>query len=360
MDYYQTLGVSKQASDEEIKKAYRRLARECHPDANPDDPQAEAKFKELGEAYAVLSDPERRRNYDRFGTAGPGGFNFDAFDIFASFFGAEPFNFGGRRGPVRGRDVAIAVEVSLEDLVEGVTKTFPVRTLRPCPECSGSGAKPGTTSTKCLRCAGMGTVRTMQRSFFGNVVSSTTCPECHGMGERVLTPCSRCRGEGRLEMEDKMKLEVPAGVEDGMQLRVQGKGEAAPRGGESGDLYVQIRVKPMPGFERHRENVTVAVEVPFSQAALGATLKIESFDGQVELDVPPGTQPGDTLRVKGAGVARIGRGGRGDLLVKVQVKVPTNLSADEEALLRRFAAMRGEDITGSQGIIDKIRSAFRG
>jgi molecular chaperone DnaJ len=359
-DYYEVLGVSRDASEDELKKAYRKLARECHPDANPDDPEAEAKFKELGEAYGVLSDPNRRSNYDRFGAAGIGGAGgFDPFDIFASFFGGDPFGMNRRTGPQRGRDLVVALEITLEEVVAGVTKSFPVRSLRNCTRCSGSGAEPGTNSTTCDRCGGSGTVRSMQRGFFGNVVTASTCPTCGGLGQKILSPCTECRGEGRIEREEEVKVEVPAGVEDGMQLRVTGRGEAGPRGGVAGDLYVQLRVKEVKGFEREGDDVLVYVEIPFTQATLGTNLKIDSFDGKVEVEVPPGTQPGETLVVKGQGVSHLGRGGRGDLLVRVGVKVPTGLSGEEDQLIRKFAALRGEDVSEHQGLIGKIRNAFR-
>jgi molecular chaperone DnaJ len=359
-DYYEVLGVSRDASEDELKKAYRRLARECHPDANPEDPEAESKFKELGEAYGVLSDPNRRSNYDRFGAAGIGGAGgFDPFDIFASFFGGDPFGMNRRTGPQRGRDLVVALEITLEEVVTGVTKSFPVRSLRNCTRCTGSGAEPGTQSTTCDRCGGSGTIRSMQRGFFGNVVTASTCPVCGGLGKKILSPCTECRGEGRVEREEEVKVEVPAGVEDGMQLRVTGRGEAGPRGGVAGDLYVQLRVKEVKGFEREGDDVAVYVEIPFTQATLGTNLKIDSFDGKVEVEVPPGTQPGETLVIKGQGVSHLGRGGRGDLLVRIGVKVPTSLSGEEDQLIRRFAALRGEDVAEHQGLMGKIRNAFR-
>ncbi|MGQ0679521.1 MAG: molecular chaperone DnaJ [Actinomycetota bacterium] len=358
-DYYEVLGVSKDASEDDMKKAYRRLARQYHPDANPDDPSAESKFKELGEAYAVLSDPGRRSNYDRFGTAGGPGMNFDPFDIFSSFFGGDPFGFGRRAGPEPGRNLAVAVEVTMEEVVNGVTKTFPVRSLRTCARCSGSGSEPGISPVACSRCNGQGTIRTMQRGFFGNMVSASTCPDCQGMGERITSPCIECRGEGRLEREEEVRVDIPAGVEDGMQLRVSGKGEAGPRGGPSGDLYVQLRVKKMAGAERKGEDLIFSVDVPFTQATLGATITIDSFDGKVEVELPLGTQPGDILRVRGAGLTRLGRGGRGDILVRVNVVVPTGLSNEEDQLVRKLAQLRGEDVAEHQGFLGKIKSAFR-
>lgn len=356
-DYYEILGVQKDASDEEMKKAYRRLARQYHPDANPEDPQAEAKFKELGEAYGVLSDPVRRSNYDRFG--GQAGVNFDPFDIFSSFFGGDPFGFGRRAGPEPGRNLAVAVEITMQEVVTGVTKTFPVRSLRSCSRCSGTGSEPGTRPIGCTRCNGAGAVKTMQRGFFGNMMSASTCPDCQGRGERITSPCTACRGEGRLEQEEQVKVEIPAGVEDGMQLRVTGQGEAGPRGGQAGDLYVQLRVKAMHGAERKGEDLLLSVSVPFTQATLGATLELQSFDGKVEVELPAGTQPGDILKVRGAGLTRLGRSGRGDLLVRVNVAVPTGLSAEQDQLVRKLAQIRGEDVAEAQGLLGKIKSAFR-
>lgn len=362
-DYYEVLGVEKDATDEDLKKAYRRMARQYHPDANPDDPEAESKFKELGEAYAVLSDANRRSNYDRFGHSGPsmgGAAGFDPFDIFASFFGGDPFGFGRRGGPQRGRDLAIAVEISLMDVLNGCEKSFPVRSLRTCQTCDGAGAEPGTDVTTCLRCAGAGQVQVVQRSFFGNVMTASVCPDCRGYGDKITSPCSKCRGEGRLEREEEVTVEVPPGVEDGMQLKVEGQGEAGPRGAPAGDLYVQLRVKSMRGIERQGADVMVVAEVPVSQAVLGSTLKVESFDGAAEVELQPGTQPGEVIKVKGGGLSKLGKPGRGDLLVKVEVRIPTGLSQEEDEAMRRFAALRGEDVADYQGFMGKIRSAFKG
>lgn len=357
-DFYEVLGVSRDASQEELKKAYRRLARQCHPDANPNDPEAESKFKQLGEAYAVLSDPQRRRNYDTFGTAGVSSGGFDPFDIFASFFGTDPFGFTRRTGPERGRDLVIGLEVTLLELVEGVSKSFPVNCLRACYRCTGSGSEPGTKASTCQMCRGSGTVRSMQRSFFGNVMTSSTCPQCRGLGQQVV-PCTECRGDGRVARKEEVKVDVPAGIEEGMQIRIPGQGEAGPRGGAAGDLYVQIRVKPMRGFERRGDDIVASLQVPLTLAALGGTVKMDSFDNPVDVDVPSGTQPGDILKVRGRGMSRLGRSGRGDLLVEIGVRVPTNLSMEEEQLLRRFAALRGEDFPEDHGFLGKIKSAFR-
>lgn len=363
-DYYEVLEVDKSATEDDLKKAYRRLARKFHPDANPDDPDAESKFKELGEAYAVLSDPSRRSSYDRFGHSGPSmgsAAGFDPFDIFASFFGGDPFGFGGRRaGPQRGRDLAIAVEITLLDVLNGVEKSFPVRSLRSCLACDGAGAEPGTDPITCLKCAGSGQVQVMQRSFFGNVMTASVCPDCRGYGEKITSPCAKCKGEGRLEREEEVTVEIPPGVEDGMQLKVNGQGEAGPRGGGAGDLFVQLRVKPMRGIERQGADVLVTAEVPVSQAILGSNLKVDSFDGAAEVEVQPGTQPGEILKVKGGGLAKLGKPGRGDLLVRVEVRIPTGLSQEEEEVMRRFAGLRGEDVSDGQGFMTKIRSAFKG
>lgn len=360
-DYYRILGVSRNATDEEIKKAYRKLARRYHPDANPDDPETEHKFKELAEAYSVLSDSARRRDYDLFGTARVPTAGFDPFDIFRSFFGGDPFEGLGRRrsGPQRGSDLVIDLAVTLEDVIKGGTKKVTIRNLQTCERCGSSGGEPGTTPVRCSRCGGSGAVRSVQRSILGSIMTSYTCPLCHGSGEEISHPCQECNGDGRMERLDEISFELPVGIDDGTQIRISGRGEAGARGGGSGDLYVQIRVEPHPRFRRVGDDLIVSVVVPFTQAALGATLTLESFDGPVELQVPPGTQPGDVLRVRNHGVPHFRRAGRGDLRAEVAVEVPRSLSPEQEELLRRFAAERGEQVGESAGLLAKIRDAFR-
>lgn len=358
-DYYATLGVGRDASEDEIKRAYRKLAREYHPDNNNGDKAAEEKFKEVAEAFAVLNDAEKRSNYDRFGTAGPS-LHFDPFDLFRSFFGGDPFeSFGGRRGPARGSDLAVGVELTLAEVLTGVKKTVTYRNLAPCAVCEGSGAAPGTKAIKCSRCEGTGAVRSVQRSILGNVMTSFTCPVCRGAGEQLQSPCLQCRGDGRTDAQQSVEVEVPAGVEDGMQLRVGGRGEAGPRGAGAGDLYVQIRVKPEKGIERHGRDLVMTVRIPFTQAALGADLQISALDGPAELNIHPATQPGEVLRLRGRGLPNVGRASRGDLLVRLDVEVPESLSPEQEEMLREFAAARGEEVAESQGFVDRLKSRFR-
>lgn len=358
-DLYETLGVSRNATEDEIKKAYRKLARECHPDANPGDPEAERKFKDVSEAFSVLSDPEKRRQYDMFGTVGARSGGFDPFDIFASFFGGgSPFGTatGGRQ---RGDDLVMMLEISLEEVVTGAHQTISFRRLGECDNCGGSGAEPGTSPVTCSSCGGSGTVRSVSRSIFGNVMSTYTCPACKGTGEQITSPCKKCRGEGRVHQEREIEVDVPAGIEDGMQIRVSGEGQAGERGAGPGDLYVQIRVLPSDRFVRNGNDLVATVSVPFTQAALGGSRKLETFDGVVEIEVPAGTQPGDVIKVKGKGVPHLRRGGRGDLIVRLKVDVPKHLSSEEEELIRRLALARGDEVAEPKSLAGRIKGAFR-
>jgi len=358
-DYYATLGVGRDATEDEIKKAYRQLAREYHPDNNNGDKASEEKFKEVAEAFATLSDGAKRSNYDRFGSSGPT-MSFDPFDIFRSFFGADPFdNFGGRRGPAPGSDLAVGAELTLGEVLTGVTRTVTYRTLSQCAACDGSGAVPGTSATQCRRCEGAGAVRSVQRSIIGNVMTSFTCPECQGAGEQLESPCPECRGDGRTESRQSVDVDIPSGVEDGMQLRVSGRGEAGPRGAGAGDLYVRIRVKPQDGIERHGRDLVMTARIPFSQAALGADLKVPAFDGPAEVNIHPATQSGEVLRLRGRGLPHVGRTSRGDLLVRLDVEVPEDLTQEQEEILREFAASRGEDVAESQGFMDRLKTRFK-
>ncbi len=358
-DYYEILGVERTATEEEIKKSYRKLARQYHPDANREDPEAEEKFKELAEAYGVLSDVGRRRDYDTFGTAKVPVGGFDPFDLFASFFGADPFRSYGRRGESRrGNDLALELEVTLDEVVKGASKSVTIRNLTTCSTCHGSGCEPGTSPERCSRCAGTGAVRQVGRSIFGNVMTSYTCPQCHGSGEEIASPCKECNGDGRMERGDEIHINVPAGVDDGMQLRISGRGEAGRRGGGVGDLYVAIRVAPDEHFQRRGDDLITRLTVPVTQAALGASLDIDTVDAPATVAIPPGTQPGKVIRLKGRGVPHLGRSGRGDLLVEVGVEIPTHLNDEESKVLRRLAALRGEQVEDEHGLIGKIRSAF--
>lgn len=358
-DYYSVLGVSRDATEDQIKRAYRELARRHHPDANPDDPSSTNKFKEVAEAYSVLSDPEKRRSYDMFGTGGPGR-GFDPFDLFSSFFGGDPFRTTRSTGQ-RGSDRAVQVTISLEEVVKGTTATLTIGRLGECHVCLGSGARPGTQVSTCSQCGGSGAVRSVQRSFLGNVMTSFTCPRCDGSGEEITSPCDECRGAGRLEVGEEVSIEVPAGVDDGMQIRKRGAGDAGVRGGGPGDLIVALRVLPGQGIQRHDDDLIRSLPVAFTQAVLGAVIEVETFDGKEELRIAPGTGSGKVLRVKGKGVPHLHGFGRGDFLFETLVEVPKDVGIEEEELLRRFAEMRGEQVAhpSDDGIIGKIKSAFR-
>ncbi|MEO7803589.1 MAG: J domain-containing protein [Actinomycetota bacterium] len=367
-DYYEVLGIPRDATDQQIKKAYRDLARRHHPDANPGqsdagaDPSSTNRFKEVAEAYSVLSDAEKRRSYDTFGPAGPTGPSggFDAFDIFSSFFGGDSFR-SDRTVAQRGSDRAVAVTMSLEEVVKGRVATVNVARLGDCNTCSGSGARPGTYASTCGQCGGTGAVRRVQRSFLGNVMTASTCPQCRGAGEEISSPCDECRGVGRLAVEDTIEVEIPAGVEDGMQIRKRGFGDTGVRGGGAGDLFVQLRVLAEQGVERHEDDLIKILPVAFTKAVLGAVVEVETFDGIEELRIAPGTSSGKILRLKGHGIPHLHGVGRGDFLFETVVEVPTRLSPEEEELLRRFAEMRGEQVAdvGDDTIMGKIKSAFR-
>jgi molecular chaperone DnaJ len=370
-DFYEVLGVARDATADDIKKAYRRLAREHHPDANPDDTEAEARFKELALAYETLSDPERRRRYDIFGTAGgtgAGGGGSDPFgagglgDIFEAFFGGGS-TFGGATtrpsGPPRGVDLEAVVEISFEEMVFGAHADVTVRTAVPCEPCSATGAAPGTTATSCPTCGGVGQVRQVRQSFLGQMVTTSPCPQCEGAGQIIASPCDHCGGEGRTVVERTYSVEVPAGLDPDNVLRLVGRGAVGPRGGPPGDLYVRVRVRAHDRFERHGADLHHELTIPVTQAALGAVLDYESLDGSEELTVAAGTQTGTVIRLRGKGVPT-GRGGRrGDLLVHHVVEVPTDMDDEQEQLLRRLAELRGEAVGAPpEGFLHRIRSAF--
>jgi molecular chaperone DnaJ len=364
--HYEVLGVPPTASDEEVKRAYRDLARRYHPDSNPDDADAEERFKEVSTAYETLRDPERRRRYDLFGeTSGVArGGNADAFgfgDLFDAFFGGDPF--GARRGPTgptRGADAEVVVDLTLADAMFGTTHTIEVSLPATCPRCEGSGCEPGTHPSRCDACGGTGEVRQVRRSILGQIVTASPCAICEGTGRRILTQCRDCRGDGRVRAQQTIDVEVPAGVDEGQRLRLAGRGPAAPRGGVPGDLYVTVRVAPHPDFERHGDDLLHVRRVGASQAALGARLLVAGLDGEHEIAVPPGTQPGQVFRVKHAGIPSVRGRGRGDLLVRVDVEVPARLSEEEAELWRRLAELRGEEVTPpDKGVMSRLRSAFQ-
>ena len=373
-DFYELLGVSRSATDEELKRAYRARARELHPDTNPD-PEAEERFKRITVAYEILRDPEKRRRYDMFGpdglrgaAAGGGGFGGDPFaglgDLFESFFGASPFGgrSGARRrtGPPPGPDMEVALELGFREAIFGGRHEVKLRLPVPCDVCQATGAKPGTSPQPCGTCGGSGEVRQVRQSILGQMVTSGPCARCGGLGQVVLDPCDTCRGEGRRTQERAYTVEVPAGVDNGNTLRLTGSGGAGPRGGPRGDLYVHLRVRPDERFTRQGTDLVHVLHIPLTQAALGAHIRYETFDGTEDLVIPKGTQPGRVFRLRGRGVPHVDGRGRGDLLVQIMVDTPTNLNKEQENLLRLLAAERGEDVApADSGFLSRIRSAFK-
>jgi molecular chaperone DnaJ len=359
-DYYATLGVSRDASADEIKKAYRRLAREHHPDANREDPDAEERFKELSVAYETLSDPAKRQRYDMFGDergAGAGSDFGGISDLFASFFGGGFAGQTRRTGPARGADILAEIELSLEDVDTGVEREVEVVTLGECDTCHGNGAAPGTFPTQCSECGGTGEQRQVRRTVFGNVMTASTCVRCGGAGQEITTPCPTCRGRGRVDVTDVLTVQIPAGVDDGAQLRVSGRGEAGVRGGRSGDLYVAIRIAPHETFQRAGDDLGCEVPVPMTIAALGGTVEVPTLEGAEDLEIAPGTQSGEVVRLKGKGMTRLNGRGRGTLVALLRVQTPTELDEEQAALLQQFAKLRDEQ-TSPRGFFDKIKEAF--
>jgi molecular chaperone DnaJ len=342
-DYYEVLGVTRQVEAADLKKAYRKLAVQYHPDRNPGDAEAEARFKEAAEAYQILSDPEKRALYDRFGHEGPqrmggGGFRdvgdvFSAFsDIFGDLFG------GGSRGPGPGADIETAIEISLKECATGVTKDVHFRRRSVCSECKGSGAEPGTFPETCPQCRGRGQVVHSQ----GFLMITTACNRCGGAGQIIRHACPACEGGGVVPVEDHISVNIPAGVDDGATLRVAGRGEASSRGGRAGNLYVGIRVTPDSRFERDGADLHTEVDVTFAQAALGAQLSAPTIEGEASIEVERGTQPGDTIVLRGKGLPHLRERGHGDLIVHLRLVVPEELTAEQEARLRAFAESLGD------------------
>jgi len=364
-DYYEILGVNRDASAEELKRAFRRLAMQVHPDRNPDDPQAAERFKECSEAYEVLSDPEKRRSYDMFGHAGVGqgagaytgfeGFGFG--DIFDTFFGGGFGARGGRRA-ARGDDLRFDLTITFEEAFTGVEKEIEVARLLMCDTCSGSGAQPGTGTETCGACGGSGQVRRQAQSIFGSVVNITTCPSCAGAGRILRTPCADCRGQGRVERSRRLRVDIPAGVDTGSQRRLVGEGEAGYRGGPPGDLYVVVRVRNHPALRRQDQDVVFELRVNVVQAALGDQILVPTLDGDVEVTIPPGTQYGQTFRLPGRGMPNVRTGRRGDQFVVVQVVVPKDLTADQRALLRQVGGLTGRPEKVTKGFFEKLREAI--
>ena len=363
-DYYDILGVKRDASEEEVKRAYRRRARELHPDANPDNVEAEKEFKEVAAAYQVLSDPENRSRYDRFGHEGTTQRMSDPFgglgDLFETFFGG---GFGGqqdRSGPVRGSDVESYLEISFEEAVFGCEREFKVRTHSVCEVCEATGALSGTGRSSCSKCEGSGQVRQMKRSVFGQMVTASPCLQCSGRGWLISDPCRECQGEGRQQTEEQIVVQIQAGVDDGTTLRLSGRGGVGPWGGPAGDLYVRLKVKPHPTFERHGYDLVYRLHLPITQVTLGVDLEFQTLDGSENLQISRGTQSGEVFRLRGRGVPYLEGRGRGDLLLEVIVETPEELTSEEEDLLRRFAKERKEEVSPpKEGLTGKFRSAFR-
>jgi molecular chaperone DnaJ len=351
-DYYDVLGVSRDASGDEIKKAFRKLARETHPDANADDPNAEERFRAIAEAYEVLSDDAKRARYDRGETFG-GQDLFSQFggveDILQQFFGGGFGGFsagfgGGRRGPAKGADIAIRMDLELVDAAFGVERDVTFATAVVCDTCSGSGAKEGTDPVRCQTCAGQGRVQAARQTLLGTMMTVVECPECHGVGTRIEDPCDVCAGEGRTSGEKTLTVELPEGVDTGTRLRLTGKGGAGQRGAPAGDVYVEVRVEDDERYQRVGDDLHHRVTLGFTEATFGTEIEIPLLDGEMEpLEIPPGTQPETVYRLGKKGVPRLQRRGRGDMLVHIEVAVPTDLDGDQEEILRRYAGLRGEE-----------------
>lgn len=370
-DFYALLGVARNAGPDELKKAYRKRARELHPDANPDDKAAEDQFKAVAHAYEVLSDPDSRARYDRFGEAGVSGNGQtgDPFaggglgDIFEAFFGGgSPFGGGrgGPAGPPRGQDLEVVADVAFEQAVFGATVAVTLRTAVRCDDCGGSGAGSGTHPVTCSECNGAGQVRKVRQSMLGQMVTATPCPRCSGMGQVIATPCSSCNSEGRQIVDKTYQVDVPAGVDTGSTLRLTGRGAVGPRGGGAGDLYVHLRVAPHERYARDGDDLVTDLDISFAQAALGTRFTLPTLDGDEEITIPAGTQPGREFVYRHRGVPRLQGRGRGDLRVRAVVHVPTKLTDAEAEVLRQFAEGRGEHIETSEsgGLLSRIKSAF--
>ena len=364
-DYYEVLGVDRQASADELKRAFRKIAMDSHPDRNPDDAIAAARFKEASEAYSVLSDPDRRRNYDLFGHAaagvGAGGPDFSDMpfaDIFDTFFGGGFGARARRERSNRGDDLRYDLSITFDEAFAGVEKQIDVPRLAACDRCSGSGAEPGTSAETCPGCRGTGQVRRAAQSFFGQVVTTVACPTCGGAGRILKSPCTQCRGQGRTQRTRRIAVKIPAGVDTGSQIRLSAEGEAGVRGGPPGDLYVVLRVKPHPQLARHEQDVIYELRVNIVQAALGDRIEIPTLEGPVEISIPAGTQHGQSFRLQGRGMPDVRGGRRGDQYVVAQVVVPKDLNPEQKALLRKVGGLTGRPEKVSKGFFDKLRDAI--
>lgn len=374
-DYYEVLGVKKGASDDELKKAYRKLAKQNHPDLNPGDKAAEARFKEINEAYEVLSDKEKRAKYDQFGFAGvdpnfgagspggAGGFGgFDVSDLFGSFFGGGFGGFGGggqsRTGPAKGSTVRASLTLTLEEAAFGCEKDVNISHVESCDVCGGTGCEPGTTAEVCPECHGSGQVRMQQRTMFGTMSTSTVCPNCRGEGKIIHQKCKACGGSGGVRRQKKVHIKVPAGIDNGQAISVRGQGDMGRNGGPAGDLIVGINVMPHARLRREGSHIYLDQAVSVYQAAMGGEIEIPSLDGKIKCKVEPGTQPGTTLRLRGRGVPALNGRGRGDQYVTIRVEIPRNLNEDQKEALRKFAEAMGELPASSSAGESGERSVF--
>ncbi|NLP18636.1 MAG: molecular chaperone DnaJ [Firmicutes bacterium] len=371
-DYYEVLGISRDASPDDIKKAYRKLARKYHPDVNPDDPTAEDKFKEVKQAYDVLSDPQKRAGYDQFGSSafgeggyqsGPRGFgDFAGFgDIFDMFFGG---GFGStsagraRNQPRQGSDLRYDLRITLEEAVSGAGRDIELLRTETCPRCKGTGAEPGTHPTTCNVCGGTGQIKQVRQTALGQMVNVAPCNACGGTGQIITSPCSTCKGRGKVRRKRRIQVSVPPGVDTGSQIRISNEGEAGDRGGPPGDLYVYITVKPHRYFTRQGANILYEAPLTFTQAALGAEIEVPTLHGKAKLTIPQGTQPGARFRLRGKGVPHLRRGGRGDQHVRVTVQVPTRLTAKQRELLQELDETLQKEKTEERSFFEKMRDAF--
>ena len=374
-DYYEVLGIGKDASDDEIKKAYRQAAKKYHPDLHPDDKEAEQKMKEANEAYEVLSDHEKKARYDQFGHAGvdpnygaggagsPFGQDIDLGDIFSSFFGGFG-GFGGRRSsnpnaPRRGSDIETQLNISFEEAAMGCRKTVQYQAVSTCKDCNGTGAQKGTSPKTCTACGGRGQVTINQRTNFGVVQTSQPCNACKGRGKIVETPCRTCNGRGQVRRKKTVEVNVPAGINDEQVLNVSGHGNSGINGGPAGDLHVYIGIRPHPIFERRGDDIWCDLPITFTQATLGATVTVPTLDGKASYDIHEGTQPGDVFKLKGKGVQHLGGRGRGDQFVRVVIEVPKNLNSKQKQLIREFdEALGDKNYQKRKGFMDKLKDIF--